>query len=174
MKKNIVIIVVIIAIFCFNSCVTTNKGFQSSPVIARNVTLDPIKADVVVDETHKLTGEATVKYVLCFKSGNKQFADGINYSTESQGGLKNLFRAAIVNEARSAAAYQALKQCQDCDVLVHPTYEVTIKKSPLGIFLRKYTVKVNGYGAKYTNFRTEKQKIVITNNAKEYVFPDSD
>jgi hypothetical protein len=38
----------------FTACVSTNKGFQSSPVISRNVNLDPIKADIKVDEERRL------------------------------------------------------------------------------------------------------------------------
>ena len=40
------------------SCVTTNKGFQSSPVVSRNVNLDPIKADIKVDEEKKIDNSA--------------------------------------------------------------------------------------------------------------------
>ena len=49
------------------SCISTNKGFQSSPVISRNVQLDPIKADIKVDEKTKLIGESTSTYLLMFK-----------------------------------------------------------------------------------------------------------
>ena len=55
------------------------------------------------------------------------------------------------SKARSIAAYEALESCPDCDVLVHSKYEITVKKSPLGILFRTYTVKVSGYGAKYKN-----------------------
>ena len=37
-----------------SSCVSTNKGFQSSPVIIQDVQLDPIKADIKVDTEVKL------------------------------------------------------------------------------------------------------------------------
>ena len=71
--------------------------------------------------------------------------------------------------ARSMAAYKALEACPDCDVLVHPKYDVTVKKSPFGILYRTYTVHVSGYGAKYKNFRTEKELKIIGNHNKEYI-----
>ena len=61
------------------SCLTTNRGFQSSPVISRNVELDPIKADIKVDEKTKLKGESSSAYFLIFRvNGDNTFADGIN------------------------------------------------------------------------------------------------
>ena len=51
MKKVITIFgALIFGSMLMTSCVSTNKGFQSSPVISRNVELDPIKADIKVDE----------------------------------------------------------------------------------------------------------------------------
>ena len=46
----------------FTSCLRTNSGFQSSPVISRNVTLDPIKADINVDLKAKIKGESSSTY----------------------------------------------------------------------------------------------------------------
>lgn len=54
-------------------------------------------------------------------------------------------------------------------MLVHPNYTTTVENY---LIVKKYTVSVEGYGAKYSNFRTEKQKVVITNTGKEYIFPD--
>ncbi len=51
MRKTITKITLLsILIISISSCVTTNRGFQSSPVVSRNVQLDPIKADIKVDE----------------------------------------------------------------------------------------------------------------------------
>ena len=36
------------------SCSSTQKAFQSAPVLSRSVTLDPIKADIVVDQNKNL------------------------------------------------------------------------------------------------------------------------
>ena len=131
-----------------------------------------------VDESKKLHGESSLAYFLIFKIGkNKSFADGIEYSTDAtaRSGFNPIaaMRANIMNPIRSAAAYDALTQdgAENYDVLVHPTYEM--KKENYLFIYRKYTVKVSGYGAKYSNFRTEKQKVVIIDGGHEYVFPDN-
>lgn len=147
------------------SCVATNKGFQSSPVVSRDVQLDPIKADIKVNEETKLKGESFSTYVFSFKvNGDNTFADGIAYSTE--GKVKR--RMSHAHEVRAAAAYKALSQ-GDYDFLVHPNYVMT-KKNYLGI-VKVYQCSVTGYGANYTNFRTEKRKIVIV-DGKEFEFSE--
>jgi hypothetical protein len=167
-KLKSLAIVIVIAL-TFTSCISTNKGFQSSPVIARNVELDPIKADIVVNETEKLKGESTSAYFLIFRvAGDNTFADGIHYSTNA-GGPINLVKANRLNSVRGAAAYNALRD-KNFDVLVHPTYAVTVQG---GFIYKKYNVVVEGYGATYKNFRTEKQKVIITDNNNEYIFPDN-
>ena len=170
MKKIVTILIMIcsIAIF-FNSCVSTNKGYQSSRVIARNVELDPIKADIKVNETTKLKGESTSTYFLFFRiGGDNTFADGINYSTDIMIPFKPL-KSARLNKVKSAAAYNALSGGDD-DFLVHPNYTITTTNF-LGL-VRVYDCYVSGYGAKYENFRTEKQKIVIVEEGKELILQD--
>jgi hypothetical protein len=148
-----------------SSCVATNKGFQSSPVVSREVQLDPIKADIKVNEENKLKGESFSTYVLSFKvNGDNTFADGIAYSAEG----KPKRRLSRADEVRAAAAYKALSQ-GDYDFLVHPNYVMT-KKNYLGI-VKVYECSVTGYGANYTNFRTEKRKIVVI-DGKEYEFSE--
>ena len=157
------------------SCISTNKGFQSSPVISRNVQLDPIKADIKVDEKTKLTGESTSTYLLMFRiSGDNTFADGINFSTDASAGLLQqlnplkLAQAGRLAKVRGAAAYKALAN-GDYDFLVHPNYTTTVKNY---LFIKEYVVKVEGYGGKYQNFRTERQKIVYLENGKEIILQD--
>ncbi len=157
---------------CLSSCMSTNKGYQSSPVVSRNVQLDPIKADIVVNETTKLTGKSTSTYVLGFRiKGDHTTADGINYSTDAGSSGLNLkvFKAAKLNKVRSAAAYKALAT-GEYDFLVHPNY-TTSTKNFVGI-VKIYECTVSGYGAKYQNFRTEKQKIVIIEDGKELILQD--
>ena len=128
-----------------NSCKSTSKGYHSSPVMSRNVELDPIKADINVDESKKLKGSSTATYVLGFRvKGDDKYADGINYSTNSIRGLRE-------GGIKAAAAYKALEG-DDWDILVHPTYTVSRKWFFFGT---KYEIEVQGYGAKYENFRTE-------------------
>lgn len=172
--KSIIINSIIFGIVAisFSSCVSTRRGFQSSPVMSKNVELDPIKADIIVDDSKKLKGESQSSYFLIFKvDGDNKYADGITYSTDANAGFIAQFNPARLrlNKVRGAAAYKALEG-GDFDVLVHPIYTTTVTNF-LFIF-QKYEVTVQGYGGKYSNFRTEKQKVVITNNAKEYIFPD--
>ncbi len=173
MKKIILAFTVLVV---FSSCVSTNKGFQSSPVVSRNVELDPIKADIKVNETTKLTGQSKSAYFLFFRvSGDNTSADGINYSTDASGSFISqinplrALRLTKLNKVRSAAAYKALSS-GDYDLLVHPNYVMTTKNY---LWLVKvYECSVSGYGAKYQNFRTEKQKTVILDGGKEYIFPE--
>lgn len=157
------------------SCVSTNKGFQSSPVLSRNVELDPVKADIKVDEKSKIKGESSSSYFLIFRvSGDNTFADGINYSTDASASLLSqlnpikMFQSARLNKVRGAAAYKALNT-GNFDVLVHPNYTTTVENY---LIYKKYKVKVDGYGAKYENFRTERQKIVILDEGKELILQD--
>ena len=164
MKKQLSILS-LAALCTLASCVSTNKGFQSSPVVSREVQLDPIKADIKVNEATKLKGESFSTYVLSFKvNGDKTFAEGIAYSTEG----KEKRRMSRADEVRAAAAYKALSQ-GDYDFLVHPNYVMT-KKNYLGI-VKVFECSVTGYGANYTNFRTEKRKVVII-DGKEFEFSE--
>lgn len=175
MKKILLAAVVLFGLGA-TSCVTTNRGLQSSPVISRNVQLDPIKADIRVDESEKLVGKSTAAYVLMFRvGGDNTYADGINYSTDASAGITQMLnplklaQSTRLNKVRGAAAYQALRS-GEFDVLVHPSYTTTVKNY---WFYKKYSVEVTGYGAKYENFRTERQKIVILEDGSEYILQDN-
>ena len=80
-----------------------------------------------------------------------------------------MLKTAKLNKVRSAAAYKALS-AGDYDFLVHPNYTMTTKNY-LSL-VKIYECKVSGYGAKYQNFRTEKQKIVILEDGKELILQD--
>ena len=129
-----------------------------------------------MNETTKLSGQSSSTYFLFFRiSGDNTSADGINYSTDAGGSflsqlnpIKHM-KTAKLNKVRSAAAYKALSS-GDYDFLVHPNYIMT-KRNYLGI-VKIYECTVSGYGAKYQNFRTEKQKIVILEDGKELILQD--
>lgn len=145
-KFKLVLITALLAITAaMQSCKSTSKSYHSSTVMSRNVELDPIKADIKVDETKKLKGSSTATYIFGIRvKGDDKYADGINYSTNSIRGLRE-------GGIKAAAAYKALEG-QDWDILVHPTYTVSRKWFFFGT---KYEIEVQGYGAKYENFRTE-------------------
>jgi hypothetical protein len=96
-------------------------------------------------------------------SGDQNYADGVNFSTMA-------FHLGRVRQVKSAAAYNAMLD-QGYDVLVHPTYNIKVER---GMFVQKYTATVEGYGGKYENFRTERQKIIYLDGGKELILQDRD
>ena len=153
------------SVLAMTSCgVTQNKATHSSPVRSRAVNLDPIKADININEEEKLSGMSSSTYVIGFRvSGDQNYADGVNFSTMA-------FHLGRVRQVKSAAAYNAMLD-KGYDVLVHPTYNIKVER---GIFVQKYTATVEGYGGKYENFRTERQKIIYLDGGKELILQDRD
>lgn len=150
LTKNLyLILIVITGLLLTTSCSSSLKSFQSSPVSSRNVDLDPIKADILVNEENKLSGSSSFAYFLIWKiKGENNYSAGIEYNNSRFVGE--------AMRARSAAAYDALSK-GDYDLLISPNYNIK-RKSYLGIY-RTYEVTVTGYGGKYYNFRTEKEPI---------------
>lgn len=161
MKKITLFALGVVSMFAFASCTSTNKGFQSSPVIARDVNLDPIKADIEITSQQKLKGESTSKYFLFIRiEGDNTYADGINYNTDASSSffskLNPFSGSGALGRAKAAAAYKAIST-GDYDFIISPSYTTTVTNY-LGI-IKEYKVQVTGYGAKYKNFRTEKEPL---------------
>ena len=172
--KYRIILAAMVAAFAFGSCSVYTRTMQSSAVMSRNVQLDPIKADIEVNQEQKLVGEGCATYIFFIRVSNlavQKQLEGVNYS-DSYLPLPFLNRGR--NTARSIAAYRALEGYPECAVLVNPKYEVIERKSPLGIIYKKYTVRVSGYGAVYKNFRTEKQVKIIGDQNKDYIVLDEE
>lgn len=98
-----------------SGCTITSKGFQSSTVNVRNVDLDPVKADIKVNENSKLTGLSKSIYFLIFIiQGDNTFADGINYSADDGGGIMSkfnpfkIYKTLKLNGVRSSAASKSI------------------------------------------------------------------
>jgi hypothetical protein len=166
MFKHLLKVTVLAAsVLAMTSCgVTQNTATHSSPVRSRAVNLDPIKADININEEEKLSGSSSSTYVIGFRvSGDQNYADGVNFSTMA-------FHLGRVRQVKSAAAYNAMLD-KGYDVLVHPTYNIKVER---GIFVQKYTATVEGYGGKYENFRTERQKIIYLDGGKELILQDRD
>jgi hypothetical protein len=144
------------------SCVSLNKSYDSSAVKLTNVMLDPIKADLTVDQTEKLVGTSSSSFFWIFKiTGDNSFADGVKFPGMSFG---------AVNKVKSSAAYNALNNTKkDYDIIVDPQYTVKVTKT---IFTTTIKVTVEGYGGTYSNFRTEREKIVILDGGKEIILQD--
>lgn len=79
-----------------------------------------------------------------------------------------IVQAGRLNKVRGAAAFKALSTGY-YDLLVHPNYTTTVENY---LIFKKYTVTVEGYGSKYVNFRTERQKTVILQDGKELILQD--
>ena len=171
--KNLVILV-FLATLC--SCTSTQTAFDSSPVNSKSVDLDPIKADINIDESSKIKGSSKSTYLLFFRlSGDKVYADvdlGEQKDlTASVMSLLNPFNW-IYNggeyKTKSAAAYKALSK-NNSDVIVDANYTTTIKDY---LIFKTFKVDVEGYGAKYSNFRTEKQKLMLLQGGQEVLLQD--
>ena len=142
-------------------CTSTQTAFDSSPVNSKSVDLDPIKADINVNEDSKIKGSSKSLYFLCFRiSGDKTYADvdlgeqkDLTSSILSLLNPFNWIYSGGESKTKSAAAYKALSKNND-DVIVHPNYTSTVTDY---IIFKTFEVNVEGYGAKYSNFRTEKQ-----------------
>lgn len=149
---------------------------QSSTVISRNFELDLIRADIQVNESENLEGQSVSAYFLIFRVfGDNKFADGISYITDASMSFTQLFlnprrviESGRLSRVRGSAAYNALSN-GDYDVLVHPNYTTTVENY---LIYKKYTVSVTGYGAKYKNFRTERQKVVLIQEGQELILQD--
>ena len=164
MKHLFPILFLLVVSALSTGCSSSSHGMASSNVINRNIDLDPIKADIVVDAENRLTGKSQSIYFLFFRlKGDNKYADSITYSSNAftKEGLFSflnpfrLFEMIATGDAegkvKSAAAYNAVEG-ENVDVLVHPTYSVTKKNY---LILNIYEAEVQGYGATYTNFRTE-------------------
>ena len=143
------------------SCASLNKSYNSSAVKLRNVQLDPIKADLTVDQ-EKITGTSTSTFFSIFRlSGDNSFADGVRFPGMSFG---------AVNKVKSSAAYNALNSTENnFDIIVDPQHTVKVTRT---LFTKTIKVTVEGYGGTYSNFRTEKEKIVILDGGKEIILQD--
>ena len=160
--KKVLFLCLITCSMVMTSCASVNKSYDSSAVKLTKVQLDPIKADLTVDQTEKLVGTSNSSFFWIFRvSGDNYFADGVQFPGMSFG---------AVNKVKSSAAYNALNNAgKDYDIIVDPQYTVKVTKT---FFTTNIQVSVEGYGGTYSNFRTEREKIVILDGGKEIILQD--
>ncbi len=143
-------IILISALMFSTSCTTyVNKSQPSSSV---NFVVDaPMEADVDVDMTRILKGQATEAEIIGIRlQTNHNYLDGVTYGGgEGAGGgfLGGFFSDGTIDRAKAGAAFNALKKEKDVDVLVAPRYVVQQKKVFFG-FYKKVTVEVTAYAGK--------------------------
>lgn len=172
MKK----VLLLLTIITLASCSSTQTAFDSSPVNSKSVDLDPIKADIKIDESSKIKGSSKSTYFLFFRlSGDKVYADvelgqqkDLTTSILSLLNPLNWVYNGGERKTKSAAAYKALSK-NNSDVIVDANYTTTIKDY---LIFKTFKVDVEGYGAKYHNFRTEKQKLLLLQGGKEVLLQD--
>lgn len=139
--KKIILLPIALLMLSLTSCSLHMAGVLSTP-ISVNSNIRPLDADVSVDVTKKISGESTVTYFLFFRiSGDKKFAEGVDYSVSSQ----TSFLSYKIAKAKSAAAYKAVTDAK-CDLIVHPNYVVDIEN---WVFFKKIKVKVTGYAGTF-------------------------
>ncbi len=115
-------------------CSTLNQSAPSQ-ALTSSVNVD-FAADVEVGGITKGSSKTTILFGF-IKLGDSKFADGVNYGTN-----KPLFGFSAAEDAKSAAAYKALKK-SNADVLVAPRYTVD-EFNFLHIF-RTIDAEVTGY-----------------------------
>ena len=128
------------SLFLLVGCSESVRDMHTSTIKSRNVQLDPIKADLSVDNSNLLSGSSETVYFLIFPVKRDK-------NTIDTGGLFG----SPLERTKGAALYNATNG-KDLDVLVHPSYTITTKWWLLGTTIE---AKVTGYAGKYSNFRTE-------------------
>ena len=177
MKNIYKLLSIFIVAALFSSCISTNKLTDSSAVQSPGtVTIQPLEADINVDDSKKVKGSSKSTYFLMFRiEGDSEYANGVHYramTMKSGGGLIGKLLSAlnpfkILNKLMtgdaqgkvlSAAAYDALSG-SNADFIAHPTYSYTRKNY---VIVQQFEATVEGYPGFYSNFRSydpEKRKI---------------
>ena len=158
--KNLILLLFVIAL---TSCASTQTAFDSSPVNSKSVDLDPIKADINIDESSKIKGSSKSTYFLFFR-----LSGDITTTIMSLLNPFNWIYNGGEQKTKSAAAYKALSK-NNSDVIVDANYTTTITDY---FIFKTFKVDVEGYGAKYSNFRTEKQKLMLLQGGQEVLLQD--
>lgn len=137
-------LMLVLASFLLTSCSTTlNKSQQDTSIDLR--IKSHLKADVDVDMNQKLSATVKQTKVLWFipvKSAH-MFADGVSY--DGHMGHGGWFGPGMVEETKSAAAYQAV--VNKADVIVAPKYIVKVHSIFFGLW-KEVTATVTGYAGR--------------------------
>jgi hypothetical protein len=134
--------------FLFSCSTTTNRNQKSS---ALDVSLTSrLEAELDIDMSKKIHGTAKQSKLFGFINihTTSDYVDGVNYDGSGSG--FSLFSGGIVEDTKSAAAYNAVVP-NKADVIVAPQYIVQIH-SFLGIY-KEVTALVSGYAGKIKDIR---------------------
>ena len=126
------------------SCSTLSKTANIANSVNTDVIINPIVANVNLNEADKVEGTSAATYLFFFR------VSGDNKMLQSPGS-SFLGMQSRADQVCNAAAFNALS-AGDYDVLVHPRYTIETQTHLLGI-IKIYNVKVVGYGARITDMR---------------------
>jgi len=141
------------------SCSSTINRSQKSGSLDVKVRSD-LQADMDVDMSKKIQGSAhhTKLFGVIDIKSSKNYADGVAYDGASQG--FSLFNGGIVEDAKSAAAYNAVVP-NKADVLVAPQYMIKVESYFFGAW-KEVTAQVSGYAGKIKNIRPSVKSATTT------------
>lgn len=143
-------IAVLASTILMTGCSTTYNKSQKSGSLDVKVRSD-LQADMDVDMTKKITGAAshTKLFGLIDIKSSQNYADGVAY--DAGGGGFSLFSGGVVEDTKSAAAYNAVVPAK-ADVLVAPQYLIKVKSYFFGAW-KEVTAQVSGYAGRIKNIK---------------------
>ncbi len=143
-------IAVIASTMLLASCSSTMNRSQKSGTLNVRVTSD-LQADVDVDMSKKIQG--TAKHTKLFGvidiKSSKNYADGVAY--DGGGSAFSLFAGGIVDDTKSAAAYNAVVP-NKADVIVAPQYMIKVESYFFGAW-KEVTAVVSGYAGRIKDIK---------------------
>ena len=136
MKRFVALIIGIAALTVICGCASTHVSQWSSPLdVKLEANITPL-----LEIGDEIKGTAAITRILFVSSGATEFADGVQYTTDSGSLGYSLFGNAIA-EGNAAAAYDACSKA-GADVIIAPRYTVETKDY---FVYAKTTINVKGY-----------------------------
>ena len=142
-------LIAFMALAYLSSCSSIQKSHLNRFV---DVSIEaPMKAQIDVDMTRKLTGYASGGYFLHFfkVSGDNKYVDRVYFNGMKPGFFSFLSR---VRKVQAAATYNAIRT-GDADLLVNPQY--IVEESHWNPFYKLIKVKVTGYPGKLISIKNK-------------------
>jgi hypothetical protein len=146
--KIVSTICLFVSLIILSSCSSINKSHMNSSI---GISVEgPLKANIEVDVTKKLTGYAYGGFLFHFfkVSGDNRYIDGVDFNPHDD----RWFTLGNAKMVKAAATYNALRGSK-ADLLVSPQY--TVEESGWNPFYKVVKVKVVGYPGRVTSIKTK-------------------
>lgn len=148
------------------SCSTTTNKHHSAGNLDVNLRSN-LEAELDVDMSKKVQGKAfhSKLFGLIDLKGSSHYADGVNYGATGSTGLFSFMGGGVVDDAKSAAAFNALHPAK-ADIIIAPQYIVKVESWFFGAY-KEVTAHVTGYAGKIRNIKQSTKATampVATNN----------